>query len=295
MKQADVARTRSLVLPTPATSGTSRTTLGDREHGERPPRDARCASPPSQRGSAPSSGERGGQLRRAADVDVHRPHRQRDREHGGRVAPGAAEADGDEVGQRHLRRRAGRDADRGDGERAVEDGDDARRRAPSRAAGRRSGRAELAGELRHRLPADERARRGCSPRCRRPTSRAARTGVQLSPARDGSATLIATAITTTSTDESASWKPAEIAQPEDVRDQHGREHREADERRDRRFPSPSGRRRSSRRSARRPARRSSRRSGTSRRSRPPRRRRALRARTRRRRPRRGGEHRARRR
>ena len=42
-------------------------------------------------------------------------------------------------------------------------------------------------------------------------------GVQLSPPREGSATEIAAAITTTSTDESASWNARRDAQPEEVR------------------------------------------------------------------------------
>ena len=53
-------------------------------------------------------------------------------------------------------------------------------------------------------------------------------GLQLSPAREGSATAIATTITPRSTDESPSWNAEVHAEPERVREQHDREHREAD-------------------------------------------------------------------
>ena len=188
----------------------------------------RCASPASQRGSAPLGCERGGELGRAAEIDVHGPHRERDGEHRGRVATGPSEAHRDEVGERHAGVRAARgDADRRDRQADVEDGHEpeGERNRPRQVE---LGTAELPGELRDRPPSRRRARRGCSPRCRRPTSRAARTATSCRRPSTGSATVIATAITTISTDDERELEAGGDAQAEDVRDEHGDEHREAD-------------------------------------------------------------------
>ena len=168
-------------------------------------------SPASQGGSVSLGGERRRQLRRAAEVDVHRPHGQRDGEHRGRVATGAAEADGDQVGERNLRIGPARDADRRDREADVDDGHDAEGEG-HRARQVDLGPPEVACELRNRLPADEQPDEDVRRRADGPPT-VGRERVQLSPARDGSATEIAVAITTTSTDESASWNPDEIRSP----------------------------------------------------------------------------------
>ena len=61
------------------------------------------APAPSELRQRPVVGKGGRELGGAADVDVHRPHRQRDREHRRGVAPGPAEADGDQIRQRDPR------------------------------------------------------------------------------------------------------------------------------------------------------------------------------------------------
>ncbi len=66
--------------------------------------------------------ERGRELRGTAEVDVHRAHRQRDREDGRCVAAGASEADRDQVGERNFRLAPAGHGDRRDRERDVEDG-----------------------------------------------------------------------------------------------------------------------------------------------------------------------------
>ena len=141
-----------LLKPAPSARRTTDPTSASTSNGRRGM--LRVASPASHRGSAPVLRQRGRELRGACRVDVHRPHRQRDREHRRRVAARTPEADGDEVGERNLRAAAGGDGDRGHREPDVQRGDDAegeRNRAREVALGA----AELASELRHRLPADE--------------------------------------------------------------------------------------------------------------------------------------------
>ena len=211
MKQADVARIRSSVLLTPGDQKTEDHDSRDGEERERPTGHAALAVAGEPGRQVAVGGERGHQLRGPAEVDVHRPHRQGDCEDGGRVTPGAAEADGDQVGERHLRVGAAGDADRRDGEADVDDGDDAEGER-HRAWQVDLGPAEVAGELRDGLPADEQpdedVRGGADGP---PAVRRERRPVVAG--RDGSATEIAVAITTTSTDESASWKPDEMRSP----------------------------------------------------------------------------------
>src|SRR5205085_1778229 len=93
----------------------------DREHQQRPSRNAspRVAREPLRQRSLLR--ERRRELRRAAHVDVHRPHGQRDREHSRRVPPRTPEADGDEVGERDLQGAASGEGDGRDRKADVED------------------------------------------------------------------------------------------------------------------------------------------------------------------------------
>ena len=184
----------------------------DGDHEERPPRDApvgvagepraaarrsapatRRASPrrPCRRSSSPSSARRPAPRSRRGRRGRSRPRSRSasgTRESRARVTPIVATA------SPH-----------------VEDGDEAERER-HRARQVALGPPEVAGELRDRLPADEQpdedVRRGAD---RPPAVRRERRPVVAAARRQRDA--IATAITTISTDESASWKPEETRRP----------------------------------------------------------------------------------
>jgi len=110
---------------------------------------AAWAAGPEPARQLPGDSERGGELRRDPEVRVHRPHRQRDGEHRGRVAARTAEAHGDEVCERHARIGIDRDADGRDRKADVEHRDNTERNG-DRARQLDLGPAELAqGRRRH--------------------------------------------------------------------------------------------------------------------------------------------------
>ena len=96
-----------------------------REQRKRSPRNAavRVACEPARQRAFLR--KRRAELRGATEVHVHRSHRQRDREHRGRVAADAAEADRDDVCERDARTRSACDADRCHRETGVEHGHEA--------------------------------------------------------------------------------------------------------------------------------------------------------------------------
>ena len=198
-------------MPTPASTATiSTATTGAKTYSGRRGID-RCASPANQAGSARSLASDAASLRHSADVDVHRAHRQDDGEHRRCVAAGTTEADLNEVGEGDPRPGSRGDADGRNREPDVEDGDE-REGDRHRARQVALGPAEVSGKLSDRLPADEEPDEDVAavPIAQIPCGA---NGVQLCPPRVGSATAIARASTTISTDESASWNPEEMRRP----------------------------------------------------------------------------------
>lgn len=101
------------------------------------------SQPPQQRMGL---GQARRQFGRRGDVDVHRRHRQRDRENGGGTPSRVAETDRHQIGERNPRAALSAEADGRQGEPAVEQRHDAEgERHRTRELGRRP--LELPGEL----------------------------------------------------------------------------------------------------------------------------------------------------
>ena len=167
---------------------------GDEASGRRGMLRRRARAEPARKRAV--LGERRGQLGGSAEVDVHRAHGQGDSEDRGGVPPRAAEADRDQVSEGNARAGIGGDRDRRRGQADVDDADDAEgecHRPRQVRAGLRNSPASWATASQ---PTNSHTRMlAAVPTAHHPWGA---NGVQLSPARDGSATETATMIAATS-------------------------------------------------------------------------------------------------